>query len=121
MISPEVTVPRSVAAVVEIVVSVPANGGLLFHESTLLSDDDDDVVECFDSVEKEDDEIVDVEEENDRRLGADDNKDPFRYDVPGGDVPGDDGEDDDPLNDVNRESSIVGSSTDQSTSKAAER
>lgn len=93
----------------------------MFHESPLLSDDDDDAVECFDSVEKEDDEIVEVDDENDRRLGADDNNDPFKYDVPGSDVPGDDGEDDDPLNDVNSESSIVGSSTDQSTSKTVER
>lgn len=106
------------------VVSVATEGGLLFQESTLLNDEDDDVVVCFESVEKDDDEIVDVDEENDLRLGADDNKDPFMYDeVPEGDeVPGDGGEDDvdGPLN-VNNESSMVGSSTDQSTSKTAER
>lgn len=121
MISPEVTMPRGDVVVV---VSVATKGGLLFQESTLLNDEDDDVVECFESVEKDVAEIVDVEEENDLRFGADDNKDPFMYDeVPGGDdVPSDGGEDEDdgPLN-VNSESSIVGSSTDQSTSKTAER
>lgn len=110
--------------VVAMVVSVATKGGLLFQESTLLKDEEDDVGEFFESVEKVDDEIVEVEEEKDLRLGVDDNKDPFMYDeVPGGDnVPGDGGEDEDtgPLN-VNSESSMVGSSTDQSTSKTAAR